>query len=141
MERPPTLTFRRIRRTRALEAEILDRLAELEGFYPSIIGARVLVEPAGRHHVEGNPYHVRIELSVPGADIIVGHDASRRPAARAVGAAKVRKQDEVDVTHSDVTLAIHETFAHARRRLQDYARRQRGEVKAHSHGRQTGARA
>lgn len=42
-----------------------------------------------------------------------------------------QKELEVDAPHGDLYVAIRDAFAAARRRLQDYARRQRRAVKVH----------
>jgi cold shock CspA family protein len=44
---------------------------------------------------------------------------------------QLSKENEVQVPHKDINIVIRDTFAAARRRLQDYARRQRGDVKEH----------
>jgi cold shock CspA family protein len=131
MQSSPVIVFRRIRGTEALEADIRARLAGLEKYSPELIGARVLVELDERHHRDGNRYHVRIDLSVPGEDVIVTHDASLRPALRARAAPRTRKVDELDPGHRRAKVAIREAFEAARRRLQDSVRRRRGAVKAH----------
>jgi cold shock CspA family protein/ribosome-associated translation inhibitor RaiA len=132
MQIPPRITFRRMRATDALEADIRKRLDKLETYCPSIMGARVLVEPIERHHRGGNHYPIRIDLTVPGEDIAITHEASLRPAARALAAARTRKADEPDPAHKLLGVAIREAFAVARRRLQDYVRRRRRDVKQHT---------
>jgi hypothetical protein len=132
MQVPATITFRRIPPSAALEAAIRQRLRKLEIYCPSLMGARVLLEPAARHHRDGNRFHVRIRLTVPGEEITIGHEPSLRPGARALAAARTRKQDEPDPSHRLLGVAIREAFDVARRRLQDYVRRQRGSVKQHA---------
>lgn len=125
----PTITFRGIRRSTALETEVLTRLAKLERYYPGIMGCRVLVELAQRHHEHGNRYHVRIALTVPGEELVVAHEASLRAATRDVHAKRITRLGEPDPEKKRGRVAIHEAFDAARRQLQDYARRQRGAIK------------
>jgi hypothetical protein len=125
MQTPPTVTFRGVQYPAVLERDIRTRLARLERFYPSIVTARVRVDLSGRHK-EGNRFRVLVEIGVPGAEVIVAHDASIRPALLASGKRRVRKQDESDASHRHAKVAIREAFDAARRRLQDHARRQRG---------------
>jgi cold shock CspA family protein/ribosome-associated translation inhibitor RaiA len=132
MHIPPTITFRRMPPIDPLEADIRTRLGKLETYYPSIASARVLVEPAERHHRSGNRYHIRIDLRVTGLEIAVAHEASLPPTARTVAARKTQKQDEPDPAHRFLGVAVRDAFTVARRRLQDYARRQRGSVKQHT---------
>jgi ribosome-associated translation inhibitor RaiA len=119
------ITFRNMRGSSALEEEIRSRASWLESFYPRIVGCRVVLEVPNRHRRHGRPLHVRIELSLPGEDVIVNHEPTPDTAARSA----YRKRDEVDGRHKDVHVAIHEAFDVARRRLEDVARRQRGDVK------------
>ena len=130
MQLTPTITFRGVERTAALEAEIMMRLRKLETYYQGIMGCRVLVELVQRHHESGNRYHVRIDLTVPGEEIVVAHEASLHAAAQDVDVEKLTKVAESDPERKHARVAIREAFDITRRRLQDYARRQRGTVKA-----------
>jgi hypothetical protein len=126
MTRAVQITFRNMRVSPALEQEIHSRAAWLETFHPGIIGCRVLLDIPHRHRQHGRPLAVRIELSLPGEDVIVNHE----PALPATGRTEVRKSEEVDGAHKDAHVAVHEAFDIARRRVEDCARRQRGNVKA-----------
>jgi cold shock CspA family protein/ribosome-associated translation inhibitor RaiA len=129
MQLTPTITFRGIEPSAALDAEIRTRIDKLETYYHPIMGCRVLVELAQRHHEAGNHYHVRIDLTVPGEEIVVAHDASLHATDQDIHLAKATKQDEADPERKHALVAVREAFEIARRRLQDYARRQRGTVK------------
>lgn len=131
MQVPPTITFRRMPVIDAVEVDIRKRLESLGRYYPAIMTARVMVEPAARHHRRGNRYQIRIDLTVPGEEIAVKHAASLRPAARARALARTSKGQELDRGHRYLGVAVREAFAVARRRLQDYGRLQRGAVKLH----------
>lgn len=130
MQLTPTITFRGIEHSADLEAEIRRRIDRLEKYYASIMGCRVLVELAQRHHEAGNRYHVRIDLTVPGEEILVAHEASLHATAQDVDVEKLTKEAEPDPERKHARVAVREAFDIARRRLQDYARRQRGMVKA-----------
>ena len=129
MQLTPTITFRGIGPSAALEAEIHTRIDKLETYYRSIMGCHVLVELAQRHHEAGNRYHVRIDLTVPGDEIVVAHETSLHATDQDIHLAKATKQDEADPERKHALVAIGEAFDIARRRLEDYARRQRGTVK------------
>jgi hypothetical protein len=73
-----------------------------------------MVEQPHRHHRKGAHFHVRIDLSVPGAELVVGRDPPKHDA------------------HADFNVALRDAFRAARRELQDYARTKRGEVKQHA---------
>ena len=62
---------------------------------------------------------------MPGEDVIVNHE----PTLDALSQPAPHKSDELDGRHKDAHVAIHEAFDVARRRLEDVARRQRGDVK------------
>ena len=129
MQLTPTITFRGVRHSDAVEAEVIARLRKLETYYDRIMGCHVLLELVQRHHEAGNRYHVRIDLTVPGEEIVVSHEASLHGTDQDIHLAKPTKQDEADPERKHALVAVHRAFDIARRRLQDYARRQRGTVK------------
>jgi len=129
MQLTPTITFRGVRHSDAVEAEVIARLRKLETYYDRIMGCHVLLELVQRHHEAGNRYHVRIDLTVPGEEIVVSHEASLHGTDQDIHLAKATKQDEADPERKHALVAVHRAFDIARRRLQDYARRQRGTVK------------
>jgi ribosome-associated translation inhibitor RaiA len=91
-----------------MEADIRERAARLLVYYDRIMGCRVMVEVPQRRRHDGTAYHVRIDLTVPGGELVI----RRHP-------------------HEELRTAVQLAFNAARRRLQDYARRQRGAVKSH----------
>lgn len=93
------------------------------------MGCRVLLELVQRHHETGNRYHVRIDLTVPGEEIVVAHEANLHATAQDADVEAATKADEPDPERKHARVAVHEAFDIARRRLQDYARRRRGAVK------------
>jgi cold shock CspA family protein/ribosome-associated translation inhibitor RaiA len=129
MQLTPTITFRGIDPSAALEAEIRTRIDKLETYDHSIVGCHVLVELAQRHHEAGNRYHVRIDLTVPGEEIVVAHEADLHATNQDIHLAKATKQDEADPERKHALVAVRQAFDIARRQLQDYARRHRGTVK------------
>lgn len=126
----PTIAFRNIKGTDTLDAAIRAQLRKLETYADRIIGCRVLVEFAQRHHETGNRYHVRIDLVVRGGRIAVSHTAGLFASAKDSAADKVSKSAESDPQYKHALVAVREAFDTARRQLQDYARRQRDAVKA-----------
>jgi ribosome-associated translation inhibitor RaiA len=133
MQITPAITFRGIAHSDVLEADILARIARLERYYKGIVGCRVLVELEQRRHDSGNRFHVRIDLTVPGEEIVVTHDTNRHAAAQQVGVEKLTKGVELDSNRTHAAVAVREAFEAARRQLQDFARRQRGAVKVAAH--------
>ena len=125
MTRPVQITFRNMDVSPALEEEIRSRAAWLETFYPGIIGCRVLLEIPHRHRMRGRSLRVRVEAFLPGEDVIADHASTLHVTAR-----PGRKNEELDGRHKDAVAVLHEAFDVARRRVEDAARRQRGDVKA-----------
>ncbi len=120
MELPLQITFRNVPPSPAIEANIREKMARLDRFSEHIMACRVVVEAPHRRHHQGTLYHVRIDLSVRGGELVV----SREPAAHHA--------------YEDVYVAVRDAFDAAARQLEDYVRRQRGDTKQHEappHGR------
>lgn len=123
--RPVQVTFLNMRGSPALEDKVRSRVAWLQSFYSGMVGCRVVLEMPHRHRRHGRSLHVRIELSLPGEDVVVNHEPTLDTGDRSAS----HKSDERDGRHKDAQVAIHEAFDVARRSLEDVARRQRGDVK------------
>jgi hypothetical protein len=127
----PVVVFRGVRASAGLRREI-ERLAQnLEKFYAPITRCDVAVEWSQRRHQSGNRYRVRIDVVVPGGIIAVSHCASNHADLQEAPLVHIQKGLEVTTGPASCAVAIREAFATARRRLQDFARRQRGSVKRH----------
>lgn len=131
MKAPLQVTFRNMEPSTVVEGWIRAEAGKLETFYSSIMGFRVAVEMPHRHHVKGIPYHIRIDLRVPGGELVFNRQPNPRNQARQAGKGKVTKSLEMAAPHKDLRLAIDDAFRIAGRRLQGYARRQSGHVKTH----------
>jgi cold shock CspA family protein/ribosome-associated translation inhibitor RaiA len=116
METPVEIVFHNMPSSAAIDAEIRERVEKLDRMYNHLIGCRVSVEQLHRQHRTGNVYEVHIELRVPGEDVIV----SREPHH-----ARERYSDP------DVNVALRNAFKTAERRLMEFKRKQRGDVKLH----------
>ena len=108
MEIPLQITSRNINLTEAIESEIRGKAAKLDKLYDRIMRCRVVVESPHRRRYQGKLYNVQIKMTVPGAELIV----KREP-------------------HEDLYVAIRDSFNAARRKLEEFARRRRGDVKRH----------
>lgn len=128
---PIQITFRNMEPSREAEGWIREEGAKLDEFYNRIMGCRVVVELPSRHHKFGSRYHVRIDLTVPGAELEVMREPSLHRSIQQTGEPKMEKHLEVKAPHRELRQAIDDAFKEMGRRLQDYARRQRGEVKTH----------
>jgi len=128
---PVQTTFRNLRPSTAIEVSIREEVAKLATFYDRITNCRVVIEIPHRHHRSCQRYHIRIDITVPGSELVVMHEPSPRHAIQQMEMDEGQKELEVDAPHKDLYVAIRDAFAAARRLLQDYARHQRGMVKAH----------
>jgi len=126
------ITFRNIKPSRQIEDWIHAQAAKLDTLYTQLMGCHVMIELPHRHHRKGNPFHIRIDLTVPQGEIVVKHEPSLSSQARHLGEREIGKKGELKIPHKDLLLAINDAFRAAGRRLQDYARRQRGDVKSHA---------
>ncbi len=135
---PLKITFRNMAPSRAIEDNIRDKAHKLDSFYNHITSCRVIVEAPHRHHHKGKAYVVRIDMTVPGGDLVVNREPKRLVAARAAHAEELEKtlsethEPSKHAAHEDVYVAIRDSFNAAARKLQDYARRRRGAVKEHT---------
>jgi cold shock CspA family protein/ribosome-associated translation inhibitor RaiA len=132
MKSQTQITFRNMKPLEAIEEWIRAEAAKLDTFYSQLMGCRVTVEVPHRHHRKGSLYHIRIDLTVPRGEIVVKREPSLSTRARQLGEREIKKHSEVKIPHKDLRLAINDAFKAAGRRLQDYARRQRGDIKSHA---------
>lgn len=136
---PIQIVFDGLPASEALEQEIRERVAWLEQFYRDIVRCRVTVSLPHRHRRSGQHFHVRIELTVPGGEpIVINRQPSLHGRLKDVESAAHHKGEEIEAEHRYARVAVREAFDAARRRLQDFAREQRGQVKTHElplHGR------
>ena len=95
------------------------------------MGCRVVVEIPSRRRKWGCLYHVRIDLTVPGAELVVKRQPSLHAPMQQIREPKVVKHLEVEAPHKELRQAIDDAFKAMGRRLQDYARRRRGDMKTH----------
>jgi ribosomal subunit interface protein len=117
MQIPLQITFRDFAHSDAVEGYVRTKAAKLDTLDARITSCRVAVEMPHRHARHGEHYRVRIDITVPGGEIVVGHVPGEKKA------------------YEDLYAAIDASFDDAARRLQDFVRRQRGDVKAHERAR------
>ncbi len=131
MQLPVQITFRNMDPSAAVEARIREEVDKLAEFYDSIMGCRVMVEMPHQHRQRGKRFHIRIDLTLPGGEIVVKHEPSLHDSIQQTEIEKRKKKQEIAAPHKDVYVAIRDAFKATRRRLQDYARKQSGAVKHH----------
>jgi hypothetical protein len=83
---------------------------KLDEFYKRITSCRVIVEIPHRHHTLGEQCHVRIELGVPGGEIVVRHEPSLHSAVRRGDEEEWEKHLEANAQHKDIDVVIRDAF-------------------------------
>jgi hypothetical protein len=129
MTLPLQLTFRNMKHSAEVEDWVRSEAAKLETFYHRILGCRVAIEVPHRHHRKG--LHVRIDLTLPGKEIVVKREPVAYGRKLPVEAISTSRRTHAKSSNAELELAIHDAFKSAGRRVQDFARRQRGDVKRH----------
>jgi ribosomal subunit interface protein len=109
MKLPLEISARDVRISDEIEELIREKASKLDKFYDQIIGCRVKLDVPHRSRRSGAAYNIRIDITVPGGELVVK-----------------REPDE------DLHAAIVSSFETAQRRVKEYAEKQRGEVKTHS---------
>lgn len=111
------ITFLRMENSEFVTAKAKEHAEKLMRIAPEMVACRVVIEAPTAHHHHGQPFHVRLQLEVPGKDIVVDRGTGHAPAA-----------------HEDVYVALHDAFDVARRRLEERNRIQREEVRRQDAG-------
>jgi ribosomal subunit interface protein len=106
MNIPLQISFRDISHSDAVEDGIREKVAKLETYTDRIISCRVVVEAPHRQHKKGTLYHIRVDLTLPGEEIVVDRDPD-------------------DHAHEDVYIAIRDAFEAVRRQLKKSLRQTR----------------
>lgn len=114
MQTQPQVSFDDLPIDEQVRDAALDHVAQLERVYDKITGCHVVIAQPHRHHREGRLYSVRVDLVVPGGELVVNHN------------------HPVDHAHEDVYVALRDSFLAARRQLEEHVRRYHGGEKRHA---------
>jgi ribosomal subunit interface protein len=120
MRLPLQITFRHMDPSPALEARIRELASRLERFSGEIMRCHVIVQPVPHHRRQGGLHEFRIDITLPEQEIAI------------------RRAHPADHAHEDPYVALRDAFRAARRKLEDYERIRRHDVKTHAesaHGR------
>jgi cold shock CspA family protein/ribosome-associated translation inhibitor RaiA len=114
MKVPLEIVFRGVEKTPYLEDLIRKKCAKLERLCDTIIRCRVGVESAQEHQQSGQPFRVRIDLTIP-----PGHEL-----------AATREESEGDI-HNALPTVLRDAFDAIERQVKKRVEQQRGETKRH----------
>ena len=113
MKLPLEITFSRMEPSAALESRIRTLSSRLDKFSTHIMRCHVVVEAPGQHSHQGGLFDFRLDITVPGEEIAIRR---AHPGAH---------------SHEDPYVALRDAFRAARRKLEDYERKRRLDVKTH----------
>src|SRR5262245_53268779 len=131
MRLPVQITWRDMAPSTAVGTKIHEEAAKLEEFYDRITSCRVTIEIPRRYQNGEYQFHIRIDLTVPGAEIVVNYEPTLHSSLRRTESEAHAKGEELSAPHKDVYVAIRDAFKVARRKLQVYSHRRNGSVKHH----------
>lgn len=106
MKIPLQISFHDMPVSPALETLIREKAAKLEQFHPNMTGCRVVVDKPHNHSQQGEQFAVTVDVSVPGASLVVNH-----------------------VRNEDANIAVRDAFLAARRQVEDHVKRKQAEVR------------
>ncbi|MFY9821406.1 MAG: HPF/RaiA family ribosome-associated protein [Thermoanaerobaculia bacterium] len=107
MQIPMEVSTRDVTLSPQIEAELRKRADKLERHYNRVTSCRIALErPTGNHHHDGGPYRVRVDVTVPGTELVAD------------------KQGE------EIFIAIRDAFDAAERQVEAFVDRRRGFAKS-----------
>jgi len=102
MSIPMQISFHQVQPSRAVELVIRDHFEKLKKICSRIISFRAVITQTTVRHRKGNIFHVRLDVRLPGREILVGHES------------------DLNHAHEDPYVAIRDAFRLARRRVRDF---------------------
>ena len=112
MKVPLQITVLNVPQSAALEARVLKMTEKLEKLHARIVSCRVGIEELRRHRTRGRLFHVRVDLRIPGKELVSNHRHNKDP-----------------------YLALRDAFESLRRQLEDVSRVSRDKAKRRRAGR------
>lgn len=106
---PVQITFRHMESSAAVEARVRELTDHLGVFSDRIQSCRVVVDSPHRHQHHGKVFNVKVQLALPGEDVVVD----------------MEKPDRDD--HEDVYVVLRDAFIAAERQLKQRMAALRGE--------------
>jgi cold shock CspA family protein len=123
MQVPLEVHYRDVHKTDQIDALVRDMADKIDRQFDNVISCRVAIERPQKAQKAGNPYRVRIEVTVPPRHDLV-----------------VRREPTDNEMHASLSTVVIDAFKAMRRQLEDLRERQRGYVKSHDESRALVAR-
>ncbi|MCL3883129.1 HPF/RaiA family ribosome-associated protein [Marivita sp. GX14005] len=111
MDSPLEIVWHNVEKSERLETRIRERVDKLHRYFDRINSCHIAVERPHRSQYHGYEFHLRIEVRVPGREIVISDDPGNRR------------------DHFDADLTIRDAFDAMERRLEAHSQKVRGEVK------------
>jgi cold shock CspA family protein/ribosome-associated translation inhibitor RaiA len=115
MQVPVEITFRDVPPTEAVRTLVEEQAKRLDRFCENLTSCRVAIEHPQRHQRSGNPYRVRIELTLPPRKDLV-----------------VVQEPQDNEMHRGLRAVVRRAFRTMERQLKDMTELRRGDVKTHA---------
>lgn len=100
MKQAPDIRFVGMEPSDAVASATREKIAKLELFCPEIMACHVIVELPHRHRNQGRRFAIRLDLTLPGRELVVSR-----------------------VEHEDVYVALRDAFDDMKRQLEETMRR------------------
>ncbi len=113
MNNPLQIAFHNLPHSKGIEVAIQEAVDRLEVTHDRITSCRVILDQPHRHHKEGNSLQVRIDLKMPGAELVV------------------KRETIGSIANGDLTLVIQDAFEEMQTQIEEFVNRRRGFVKTH----------
>jgi len=107
---PVQITFRHIEPSAAVETRVRELTDHLGVFSDRIQSCRVVIDSPHRHHHQGKVFNVKVQLALPGEDVVVDMERPDRDG------------------HEDVYVVLRDAYDAAKRQLQQRMSMLRGET-------------
>lgn len=100
MKLPVNIQFHGLEPSDAMESSAREHARKLDSLAPDIMACRVSIDLAHKHKHQGRQFGVRIDLTLPGHELVVNH-----------------------VQHEDAHIALRDAFEKMKRQLEDVVRK------------------
>lgn len=111
MKQPVHVQFRGMEASAALETQAHEHARKLESFATDLMACRVSIELEQKHQQQGRPFNVRIDLTLPGHELVVNR-----------------------VQNEDAYIALRDAFDKMKRQLEDVVRKRQDVARAQPRG-------
>lgn len=110
MQLPLEVTYRGLAKTEELERMVAEKAARLDKFCDHISRCDIVIEQPNHAHKKGNPFHVRIDVTVPPGHELVAEESQTD-----------------DDSFQPLNKAVHDAFKTMERQLRQLVQKQRRE--------------